>query len=174
MEAPPAVEQTDYTNSVFFKNLPASDIYVGVVMGIDDKGECEFEFAGVKTVARGAEAHFGIVVDDEPFFIKTWPKKWSAHEKSWFGKLYHATVGEFPHKLMAGDMVGKAVMIDVENRNKTSKKGTAYVASAIRGVSKVPSALRGTAPRHEDLLDAWNKAMEPVATEEEDGNDAPF
>ena len=116
IQAPPVVEEKQFEGTAFFDALPESDTVVATLMGVVYLGVQPFDFQGTVTKAEAVEYHWGVMVDDKPFFIKTWPKKWITSERSHTAKVYKALTGELPHVLNVDDMVGKAAMLTVENQ----------------------------------------------------------
>ena len=175
METPPVVEEQEY-NSIFFDAMPESDSYVMTLMGVDSKGVIDFDYKGTVSRAQAVEFHWGTLVEGKAYFFKTWPKKWITAPKSHTALAFQALTGELPTTLDADFVVGKAALINIENVAKTSAKGTHYTASKqIGSPNKVPSSMRSLVIPREDLMVAWEAAMEPKEQQqEEDGNDAPF
>jgi hypothetical protein len=108
------------------------------------KGHTFTKQDGSTEIADALEFYYGANTDEGPRFIKTWPSKYSIHEKANYAKLYKACTGALP---VAGsnpaDLLGKGVQAILENEDKVSKKGKAYTKTSVKSVSMVKDKLRG-------------------------------
>lgn len=112
-------------------------------------------------------------------FVKTYPFRYSLHEKAGYTKLYKAATGNAPAPgSKPDDMVGKGLNATVTNVAKTSKKGKAYTISKVSEFSTVHPKLKGEitpVAKLRPALDAiLSKQGEATSSNPTDSEDAPF
>lgn len=175
-EAPPAAAPKTGNDFIKFDPFPKSDSYVLTVTSFnyipdhpfertDDQGK---DFTVIKPAV---ELFLGAVIDGKALFVKSWPQAYSLHEKANYAKYYQAATGAAPVPgSNVSDMVGKALLVEVEVENKVSKKGTKYTVNKIKSVTKVPSVLAATATP----VDKLKPALEAILAGKEDEGNAPF
>jgi hypothetical protein len=126
------------------------------------------------------EFYLGTVTAAGPRFIKTWPSRYSIHEKSSYSKIYRAATGHLPQAGSSPkDIIGKGVQTTIENLDKVSKKGTKYTASRAKDLGPVFPKLRDEIVPLEKLLPALTAILEAPkdgkpATKADDDGSAPF
>lgn len=117
---------------------------------------------GTTEVFDALEFYLGAVTSAGPRFIKTWPARYSIHEKANYGKLYKAAKGTLP---AAGsnpkDLLGLGVLADLVNEEKVSKKGKKYMLTGIKGLAAVHPKLKGDIVPLATLLPALEIALKP-------------
>jgi len=174
---PPAVsENKDF---VRFAAFPASDSYVATVVATNYLPQHEFhgtddEGKEYTKIAAAFELYFGAMIEGKPYFVKTWPQLYKVGEKTNFSKWVTAITGQdLSAQLKAApklnSLLGKAALIDVRVENKTSRKGTSYVATSIKSIGKVPSVLASTVVP----LDAFKKDFDAATSNQKTG-EVPF
>lgn len=128
-----------------FEAFPESGPYVLTVVAYNFiPGYENVRQDGTTEVFDALEFIFGAKTDDGYRFLKTWPTRYSIHEKSNYTKLYKAATGKLPATgSRPDDLIGTAINGDVENKDKVSRKGTKYVSSRIKGMGPVHPKLRG-------------------------------
>lgn len=159
-DAPPA-EAPKGGNADFIKlpAFPRSDSYVATITAINYIPSFPFDRTDEKTGQKsvvpgpGIEFFFGALVDGNVCFVKSWPKYYSVSDRAAYHKWYKAALGKAP---VAGskpsELIGSAVLLQLECKDKVGKKGTAYVTNNIVNVSSVPSVLKSVVTPLEKLL----------------------
>ena len=90
------------------------------------------------------EFYLGGMFGGKPGFVKTWPVKYSIHEKATYSKYYRAALGKEPNAgSKPSDLIGAGLTVTVKNEDKVSKKGTPYKRSRVGEVASVHPKLKG-------------------------------
>jgi len=173
-EAPPAPSSTLKDFGPRFDPLPQSDTYIFTVVAFDFLKNYEQRdlTTGEMKVFDALQFFYGTKIGGKTYFLKPWPTKYSIHEKANYTKIYKAAVGTPPP---AGsnpkDMLGKGITIEVENEEKTSKKGTKYTVSKPKSITGVHAKLRGEIVPLAELETAFKAALE---AKDNDKDEAPY
>ena len=179
---PPPATAPKGGDFVSFAAFPESGPTVLTILAVNfikDHQDTDRETGETRTF-DALEWYLGAKTDAGPRFLKTWPAKYSIHEKSFFSKLYKAVKGTLP---LAGinpqELVGGGVTGNLENEDKVSKKGKAYTRTKLAGITPVMKQLKGSITPAADLLPELTKAMLPPAKDGKaaapaDKEDAPF
>jgi hypothetical protein len=180
----PAPEVKSQQNFFRFEPVPKSDTYVATLVGTNYLAECQFnrtdDKTGAKSVetAAGIEFFFGLEVDGKIYFSKSWPKKYSIHEKAAYSQWVKALTGKAPTaKDRPVNAVGGHALVEIEVADKVSSKGTKYQAVNIKSVKPVPSVLAGAKvplDRLKGPFEAALKASEQKANSKGADSDGPF
>lgn len=175
--APPAEAPKGGVDYIRLPSFPKSDTYVTTVVGYNYIPAHPFkrkdETTGAEFIkeAPAIELFIGAEVDGKASLAKTWPQVYSLNERANYQKWYTAAVGK---EAAAGskpdDMVGKALLVEIEVEEKTSKKGTKYTVNRIGAVTKVPSILTATATPVAKLQPALAAAL----AGDKEGGGGPF
>lgn len=125
---------------------------------------------GSTEVIDALEFFYGAMTEAGPRFIKTWPAKYSIHEKSNYAKLYKAATGSLP---VVGsnpsDILGKGVQTILENENKVGKKtGKAYTKTSVKSVSPVKASAKASVTPLAKLLPLLEQAIEEGKPQQDD------
>jgi hypothetical protein len=182
--APPAAAPKggDFIKLPPFKK---TDSYVATIVGGFHKDAHPFKKIDEKTgkeytkIAPSIELYLGAIVDGEVALVTTWPKEYNIHEKANYCKWFTAATGSAPTTdSKPAELMGKALMVEIDVREKVSAKGTRYLANKIKSVSKVPSILASTITPLDKLQPAFDAAVAgrgnaADATDAKDG-DVPF
>jgi hypothetical protein len=173
--APPAAAPKggDFIKLPPFKK---TDSYVATILGYNYIASHPFDRTDPVTKkdyvqeAPAIELFIGAIPDGEVALLKTWPQMYSINEKSNYAKWFAAATGVAP---VAGskpdELIGKAVLVEIEVSDKVGGKGTKYIANKVKSVSKVPSILAATITPLAKLQPALDAAL----AGEKDG-DVPF
>lgn len=136
---------------------------------------------GTTEVFDALEFYLGANTSAGPRFIKTWPARYSIHEKANYGKLYKAAKGTLPVPgSTPKDLLGLGVLADLVNEEKVSKKGKKYMRTGIKGLAAVHPKLKGDIVPLATLLPALEAALKPKDKDAKgtpaakDTEDAPF
>jgi hypothetical protein len=177
-EAPPARENKS-TDFVKLEPFPESGPailtitaynYIPAYTKVNDDGSSE--------TFPALEFYLGTETPSGPRFIKTWPSRYSIHEKSSYSKLYRAATGHLPQAGSSPkDIVGKGVQTTIDNQEKVSKKGTKYTASRAKDLGPVfPKLLPEVVPLAKLLpaLTAILEAKDKPAGAPASDESAPF
>ena len=180
----PAAPMANMQDYVRLPAFPRSDSYVLTVVGTNYIASHPFnrkddEGRESTVMAPAVELYFGGEVDGKPYFAKTWPQKYSWHEKSNLSKWYTAITGKSPDPVSARpkDLVGKPALVEIKvEKKKGAKSGKEYTATNVGTVAKVPSILAATATPLAKLEAPFAAAL-AASSEKRDGNgggDVPF
>ena len=174
-EAPPASKPKENAEFIRFEALPESGPTIMTITAFNFLPQFEFERDdGSKYNADAIEVFFGTTIGGKAYFAKTWPKTYSIKDNAFYHKLYRAASGNAPAAgSKPSDIVGLGVTVDVEVKDKTSKKGKAYRAVNIKGVSPVHPKLKGEVVPVAVLRPELDKALS-AAPEEQKGDGNPF
>lgn len=171
--APPATAPAS-KDFIKFEVFPKSDSYVLTVVGYNYIESHPFKRKDEKTGEEytkngpGIEFFWGALINGVAYFCKTWPQSYSLNEKSNYYKWYEAAIGSAPTPGSKVDnMLGKHVLGVVKVEDKKSAKGTAYQVSSLKSISPVPSILASAGTPLNDLLPAFNKALEAKQEKDE-------
>lgn len=167
-EAPAAQAPKGGSDFLRFQPFPKSSSYPLTLVAC--RFTKDYYDAQKEQTYDAVEMFFGTVIAGQAYFIATWPKKYSIHPKSAYSGIIRALTGKDPEPgSKPSDFYGKAALFTVTNKDKVSKKGTAYTASYITGQLELPEALAATVTPLEQLKDAFAAAVAPKNDE-----DAPF
>lgn len=173
--APPAPE----SKKDFFRlpPFPAEGPTVLTVLAYNFIKDYINQFDEEPTPYPAVEFFLGAETEKGVGFVKTWPSRYSLHEKANYAKLYKLATGKAP---VAGskpdDMIGCGLTATVTNTAKTSKTGKQYTVSSAKDFGAVHPKLKGEIAPVKELLPKLkavlasndDKAAEP------DSNDNPF
>lgn len=134
---------------------------------------------GERLVFDALQFTYGAETSAGARFVKPWPIKYSIHEKAGYSKLYKAAKGTLPLPgSNPAELVGLGVQADLDNENKTSKKGTAYTRTKILSFSAVHPKLKGDIAPLASLLPKLANASKPKGDQAKAGakgdEDGPF
>jgi hypothetical protein len=160
-EAPPA-QEIKASNFVSLEPFPEEGPailtitaynYIPNYQNVRQDGSCE--------VINAVEFYLGTNTANGPRFIKTWPCRYSIHEKSTYSKIYKYVTGHLP---TAGsspkDILGGGVQADIENEERVGKKsGKKYTASRAKDLGPVFPKLKGEIVDRKILLPALEKLL---------------
>ena len=120
----------------------------------------------------GAETSKGIGL------VKTYPMRYSLHEKAGYTKFYKLASGKAP---AAGskpdDIYGKGISANIVNEDKVSKKGKAYTRSSVKDYAAVHPKLVGEITPLAKLKPALDAALAKKDGDKEggkEGGNEPF
>lgn len=175
-EAPPAAAPKG--DIVKLEPFPRSDSFVLTLCAYNFIPQYPFKRKNKDTGAEeikpddAVEFYFGGIVDGKVYLAKTWPQKYSIHEKSNYAAAYSAMTGKMPAAgSKPSDLVGKFALVEVSVEEKTSRTGKKYTATNIDSIGKVPSILAGTGVDIKQLRPALDAAL---AGGDKDDGKPPF
>jgi hypothetical protein len=173
--APPAAAPKggDFIKLPPFKK---TDSYVATILGYNYIASYPFKRKDKKTGAEvikhepAVEIFIGALVDGEVALLKTWPQQYSIHEKSNYTNWFESSTGKTPvDGSLPDEMIGKAVLVEIDVKNRVGKAGTPYLDNRAVNISKVPTILASTITP----IDKLKPALDAALAGEKDG-DVPF
>lgn len=175
--APPAEQPKTGSDFIQLPPFPDSDTYVGCLVAANyiPDYETQDRTTGEKKVFDAVELYYGAIASDgKPYFVRTWPMRYSVSEKAKYATYIKAATGEFPEaKSQPSDFFGKPVLLTIKTEEKKSRKGKLYTASTIDGIAPVPKSLKANAPDGKALQAALEAAIKDIEARQNDTS-APF
>lgn len=121
------------------------------------------------------EFYLGALFNGKPGFVKTWPVKYSIHEKATYSKYYRSALGKEPNAgSKPADLVGSGLTVTVKNEDKVSKKGTPYKRSRVGEVAAVHPKLKAEIVPVASLKPALEAALAAGKNKDNAKDEAPF
>lgn len=121
------------------------------------------------------EFYLGALFAGKPGFVKTWPIKYSIHEKARYSQYYRCALGKEPAAgSKPADLIGAGLTVTVKNEDKVSKKGTAYKRTRVEDVAAVHPKLKAEIAPVATLKPALEAALAAAKKGDNDKPDAPF
>lgn len=107
------------------------------------------------------EWFFGTQVNGKTYFVKTWPMRYSIHEKAKYTKYFKALTGKIPAPGSTfKDAIGGGVTATINSVQKQRKDGSSYLSTKIVDVAPVHPKLRGEIIPVATLRPLLDKALE--------------
>jgi hypothetical protein len=175
-KAPKAEAPKGGDDFIHFPSFPESDTVVGTLVAYNFIKDFKTKNKeGQDLVYDAVELIYGAkTADEQVYFLKTYPMKYSVSEKAKYAKYCKAATGEWPEAgTTPDDFVGKPVLLTVKVEEKVSKKGKKYTASRLEGVTAVPKALKGNAPDAKVLLPQLEELVNKLQADQ-NNPDQPF
>lgn len=178
-DAPPAEAPKQNNQFFHFDPLPEAGPQVMTLVATNFIPEYEHidKTTGEKKVYAAIELFWGLLNDRKPYFIKSWPVRYSINERANWAKIVKAMTGALPEAgSRPADFVGKGAMLTIENEDKVGQKGTKYTTSRIAGYSPIPKALLSSVAPINELLPALEKLLAEADKGDDKGDDkdVPF
>jgi len=116
---------------------------------------------GTTEVINAVEFYLGTKTPNGPRFIKTWPCRYSIHEKAKYSQIYKYVTGHLPTPGSSPkDIEGGGVQANIVNEEKVAKKSQKkYVASKAKDLGPVFPKLKGEIVKREELLPELEKIL---------------
>jgi len=178
--APPLAAPKTQEKYWKFDPVPETGPQVAVIAGYNFLENYTPNYPDAKLIAQAVEMFYGVKAEDGKwFFVKTFPSAYSTHEKSNYAKLTKAATGSLPEAGgSVNDLIGKAVMVNIENIDKVGKKGNAYTISKMAGdPSPVPKAMLSAVPDGQEAIAEFNTEIQRQEAEDspsDDHDEVPF